>query len=84
MEQDIRLFELLVLSISNATLIALGEVEGGDCQAVDLYSAMGHIDSLRMLRDKTKGNLIKTEQDILERVIYDLQLKLVEVRKNKV
>jgi len=41
------------------------------------------IDTLAMLKDKTKGNLNKQEEDLLHSTVYELQLKFVEVAKDE-
>lgn len=35
------------------------------------------IDTLKLLEDKTKGNLNGEEQDLLKHVIYDLKMRYV-------
>jgi phage gp36-like protein len=51
----------------------------------DLQSAQVTIDMLLMLRDKTKGNLTKKEEEILTSAIFDLQINYAdEVAKCKV
>ena len=37
------------------------------------------IDTLVLLRDKTKGNLLKEEEDLLNGAIYELQMRYVDV-----
>jgi len=41
------------------------------------------IDSLRILRDKTKGNLDKEEEGYLNNIIQDLELKFVKEKEQK-
>jgi len=43
----------------------------------DLELARFNIDLLRMLRDKTKGNLNADEQRFIESIVSDLQMKFV-------
>ncbi|OEG69182.1 hypothetical protein ATZ36_11020 [Candidatus Endomicrobiellum trichonymphae] len=51
----------------------------------DLKGAQITIDMLLMLRDKTKGNLTKNEEEILASAISDLQINYAdEVSKCKV
>lgn len=40
------------------------------------------IDTLVMLRDKTKGNLTEQENSLLEASIYELEIRFVEVTKD--
>ena len=37
------------------------------------------IDTLSLLRDKTKGNLTKEEEDLLNGSVYELQMRYVDV-----
>ena len=39
------------------------------------------IDTLTMLRDKTKGNLSEEEENLLNNAVYELQLNFVEQQK---
>ncbi|MES2615100.1 MAG: DUF1844 domain-containing protein [Bdellovibrionota bacterium] len=78
------LFDLLVLSLGNATLIALGLVAEPETKLVkkDFQAAEYNIELLEMLKQKTKGNLSTTESEMLSGLIYDLQLKFVEAKKH--
>ena len=84
MQPDHTLFDLLVLSLGNAALIALGLVPEPGTQAIrkDLESAGYNIELLEMLKQKTKGNLSPGESELLSGLIYDLQLKFVEAKKH--
>jgi hypothetical protein len=74
------LFQMLVLSLGNAALISLGEIEG-DGKTIDVVSASHHIEVLKMIREKTEGNLSSEEKKLLDEIICDLQLKLIEKKK---
>ena len=50
---------------------------------VDLVQAAQHIDILRMLKRKTEGNLEEDEGRLLETLIYDLQIRYLEVSKRQ-
>ena len=78
------LFNLLILSLGNATLIALGLVSepGVKSMQKDLDAAHSNIELLEMLKLKTKGNLSSEEGDLLSELLYDLQLKYVEAKKH--
>ena len=73
----------LVLSLSSATLIALGLAidpsQGIQEPKVDKSMAKFNIDMLIMLKEKTKGNLSSDEQKLLDTIISDLQMKYVEI-----
>ena len=82
-ENQHTLFDLLVLSLGNAALISLGLVADKDHTPAqkDLESAKYHIELLEMLENKTRGNLIDSEKQILTDILYDLRLKYVEARR---
>lgn len=73
-------FSTLILSIGSSAAMALGlapnPVSGKTEKDLDL--ARFNIDLLRMLRDKTKGNLTSDEQAFLESIVTDLQMKFVQ------
>lgn len=45
----------------------------------NLRQAKFLIDTLSLLREKTKGNLIKQEEDLLNGSLYELQMRYVDV-----
>lgn len=70
-------FSTLILSIGSSAAMALGLAPNPMSGSVekDLDLARFNIDLLRMLRDKTKGNLSSDEQQFLESIVTDLQMK---------
>jgi uncharacterized protein DUF1844 len=73
-------FTAFLLSLSTQALAYLGEIPDPINQRheVDLVAAKQMIDILGILKEKTKGNLDKAEDGLLESVLYDLRLKYVE------
>jgi hypothetical protein len=75
-------FSTLALSIGSSAAMALGlapnPADGNISKDLDL--ARFNIDLLRMLRDKTKGNLTAEEQRFIESMVTDLQMKFVAHR----
>jgi len=73
-------FTSLVLSLSSTAWIALGKIADPVTGKIntDLNGAKFSIDTLIMLRDKTKGNLSMDEQKLLDGVIADLQANYAE------
>ena len=75
-------FSEFVLSIATNAVVHLG---GDDSQpervsaAVDLVQAAQYIDILVMLKEKTKGNLEKREEALIDSLLYDLRMKYLEV-----
>lgn len=74
-------FSTLILSMASSAILAMGLEKNphtGQYEK-DLDLARFNIDMLNVLKDKTKNNLNKEEQDFLDSVISDLQLKFVYV-----
>lgn len=77
----------LVLSLSSAALIALGLATdpladpSKESKKVDKPMAKFNIDMLIMLREKTKGNLSSHEEQLMDAIVSDLQMKYVEMNK---
>lgn len=72
-------FSTLVLSIGSSAAMALGlapNPQNGKMEK-DKELARFNIDLLRMLREKTKGNLSSDEQRFVDSVVTDLQVKYV-------
>jgi hypothetical protein len=73
-------FSTLALSIGSSAAMALGLAPNPASGQVekDREMARFNIDLLRMLRDKTEGNLTAEEKKFLDSMISDLQLKFVQ------
>jgi len=72
-------FTALVVSLNTSALFHLGEISDpatGDRQ-LDLVLVKHTIDTLKLLEEKTKGNLTDEEQDILKNILYDLKMRYV-------
>ncbi len=50
---------------------------------VDLVQAKYLIDTIEVLKDKSKGNLSKEEEEGLSTLLYDLRLKYLDVRQKQ-
>jgi len=78
-------FTLFVTSLSMQTLISLGEVpnpaNGKKEQNLDQAKYM--VDTIGMIKEKTKGNLSKSEESIIENVLYQLRMKYLEMTKDQ-
>ena len=72
-----------IASLGFQAMIFLGEMPNPMTNKVEknLKQAKFLIDTLIILRDKTKGNLSKEEDDLLNGSIYELQLRYVELSK---
>src|SRR5208283_729486 len=72
-----------IASLGFQTMIFLGEMPNPMTNKLEknLKQAKFLIDTLVILRDKTKGNLSKEEDDLLNGSIYELQLRYVDLSK---
>ena len=79
-------FTSLVLSLNTTALFHLGELahpESG-LATVDLELVKHTIDTLVLLRDKTTGNLDNDENQLLDKVLYDLKMRFVKAKDRAV
>ena len=76
-------FPTFILSIASAAMMGLGLAPRPDSgkQDVDLALARQNIDLLEMLQQKTKNNLSVEEEKLLERVLFEIRTKYLEVSK---
>jgi len=76
-------FPAFVLSLNTSVLYHLGEI--GDPvtgkREPDLDLARHGIDTLVLLEQKTKGNLLKEEEELLKNILYDVKLRYVKAVK---
>jgi hypothetical protein len=72
-------FPTYVLSYYTQGLVLLGEVPNPytNKKEEDVEAARHTIDILSMLEQKTRGNLSKDEQQLLESVLYELRMKFM-------
>ena len=78
--KDDPLFLALIGNLQLMTFVYLGKVgdPGTGEQSRNLPAAKASIDTLRMLRLKTRGNLGATENQLLDHVIFELELNYVD------
>ncbi len=78
-------FPSYILSYYTQGLVLLGEVPNPytNKKEEDVQAARHTIDILSMLEQKTKGNLDKEEQQLLESVLYELRMKFM-ARTNRI
>jgi hypothetical protein len=76
-------FATFVLSLASSAFLHLGQMPHPDTQKVEpnLPLAKQTIDILGMLQGKTRGNLSRDEEQLLENLLYDLRLRYVEAAK---
>lgn len=78
-------FSTLILSMASSAVLSLGLEKNPQTNQYekDLDVARFNIDMLALLKEKTKGNLTKEEQDFLDMVVSDLQMKFVTASQGK-
>ncbi len=76
-------FSLFMSSLVTQALISLGEVENPFSQKSEqnLDQAKFTIDTLEIIREKTKGNLAEDEAKLLDTALYDLRMGYIEKSK---
>jgi hypothetical protein len=77
-------FSTFVLSLGTTALYQMGLVpapESGEVPEADLLVAQQTVDTLEMLRDKTRGNLDEEERKLIDSLVYELQMRFVEIRR---
>ena len=75
-------FSSLILSLSSSVLFHFGEIpdpQTGE-KKKELAMAKQGIDTIAMLKEKTKGNLSKEESMFVESVLTDLRWRYVKAR----
>jgi hypothetical protein len=72
-------FNSLIFSLSSSALLHLGEIADPHTgqKKKDIPLAKHSIDTIAMLKDKTKGNLTEEEQRFLESILTDLRWRYV-------
>ncbi len=78
-------FISIIMRMATGVYISLGLVEDPTTgkKNKDLNVSKYLIDSLRVLREKTKGNLDNEEEGYLNNIIQDLELKYVKEKETK-
>ena len=76
-------FSFFITTLGIQVAIALGEVPNPitNKKEENLDQAKYLIDTLDMLKEKTKNNLTKEEENTLESLLYDFHLRFVEKKK---
>lgn len=75
-------FSTFVLSLGTTALYQLGVMsspESGEKGDADPLVAQQTIDTLEMLREKTRGNLDEEERKLIDSLLYELRMRFVEL-----
>lgn len=75
-------FSGLILSLAHATMMHLGQLPdpSGRTGQPDLELARHTIDTIAMLKKKTKGNLDEQEQKLIDTALTELQMAFVQAK----
>ena len=78
---NLNTFSTFILSLNTAALVHLGEIPDPitNKKQVNLTLAKQTIDTLEMLKEKTKGNLSIDEEKLLQSIIYELKIKFLKL-----
>ncbi len=78
-------FISIIMRMATGAYIALGVVEDPTegKKKRDIKMAQYLIDSLRILREKTKGNLEVEEKGYLDQILADLELNFVKAKEKQ-
>jgi hypothetical protein len=73
-------FSTFILSLNASALIHLGEIPDPHSKerSINLPAAKHTIEILEILKNKTKGNLDREEDKLLDDVLYNLRMKYVK------
>ncbi|OGP10484.1 MAG: hypothetical protein A2048_01520 [Deltaproteobacteria bacterium GWA2_45_12] len=76
---------MFVISLASSVQMALGLIANPvtNTTSVNLASAKQTIDILGMLQEKTKGNLSKEEDHLLQQILFELRMQYVEIAQSK-
>ena len=77
-------FSTFVISLGTSALYHMGIVsdpEQGEAPKKNLALARQTIDTLEMLSEKTRGNLVEQEAKLIDSLLFELRMRFVEVGK---
>ena len=73
-------FDRLVQSLYVTAMLQLGIMHReGENPQPDIIGARQTIDTLGVLKDKTKGNLTKSEEGLLQNALFELRMAFLEI-----
>lgn len=84
-EKNEIIFMQLVMGLQSSAWMLLGKVANPITGKVEknLEAAKATIDTLMVIKEKTKGNLTKLEEEYLSNTVNQLQLNYVEEKNKK-
>jgi hypothetical protein len=78
-------FATFILSLATSAQISLGAIPHPETNETSTHipAAKQIIDVIAMLQEKTKGNLTRDEQTLIEQVLFNLRMHFVRVSGEK-
>lgn len=78
-------FTVFLTGLSMQALVSLGEIPSpvDNKKQKNLDQAKYMIDTLGMIKEKTKGNLTPDEEKILDGILYELRMKYLELTRKE-
>lgn len=74
-------FSMIIMSIASSAAMSMGLTPNQDNKIdIDKSMARFNIDLLSVLKEKTKNNLTKEEQGLIDHIVQDLQMKFVQLK----
>lgn len=76
-------FATFLFSLQTAVILQMGLVPDPQTgkREVNLPSAKQTIDIIGMLKEKTKGNLTKEEETLIDKILFDLRMRYVDATR---
>ena len=77
-------FSTFVLSLGTTALYQMGvapDPQTGTTASPDPLVAQQTIDTIEMLREKTRGNLDEEERKLIDSLLYELRMRFVEISR---
>lgn len=78
-------FTVFITGLELQALVSLGEIPSplDNKKQKNLDQAKYMIDTLGMIKEKTKGNLTSDEEKILDSILYELRMKYLQLTEKK-
>ena len=76
-------FSGLIVSLHASALMYLGAMQTPEGDTMrDMELARQSVDMLRILDEKTRGNLTEDERTLLDKLLYDIQIAYVKANED--
>ena len=77
-------FSGFILSLAHTAAVHFGDIADpttGHCAEPNLAAAGQMIEVIALLQEKTKGNLIEPEEQLVDDLLYELRLRYVQAQQ---